>query len=205
MNISISDTGRGIPPDKLEHIFDRFYQVDDSYTKDQEGTGIGLALTQELVKLHHGEIKVKSQPDKGTTFTIYLPIGKEHLKADEIVKDILPENVDEDVPEMYDEFEQLEGREILKPKIDKSKPILLLVEDNSDLRAYIRSSLDKSYNILEAVDGEEGLSEGIKHIPDLVLSDVMMPKMDGFELCRKLKTDERTSHIPVILLTARAS
>jgi len=210
VEIKISDTGRGIPPDKLDHIFDRFYQVDDSYTKDQEGTGIGLALTKELVKLHHGEIKVESHPDsyrdeKGTTFTVYLPGGKEHLNSDEIVEEIIPEKSSEDKSDVLTELEQLAEKEVSKQKSDNSKPILLLVEDNSDLRIYIKDSLDKFYNVIEAVDGEKGFEEGIKHIPDLILSDVMMPKMDGFDLCQKLKTDERTSHIPVVLLTARAS
>ena len=205
VSLSIFDTGCCIPPEKLDHIFDRFYQADDSNIRDHEGTGIGLALTKELVKLHYGEISVKSQPGMGTTFTVYLPGGKRHLRRDEIVEEILSEKDNEDTSDKYPELEQIEEKEMLKQQSDKSKPILLLVEDNSDLRAYIRGSLDKSYNVLEAVDGEEGLMEGIKHIPDLVLSDVMMPKMDGFELCTRLKSDERTSHIPIIILTARAS
>ena len=210
VSISISDTGKGIPPDKLEHIFDRFYQVDDSYTRDQEGTGIGLALTKELVKLHHGEIKVESHPDsyqegKGTTIRVYLPTGKEHLSPDEIADEIISEEQNVSIQDQHDELTYKREKILIKASdSEKSKPILLVVEDNVDLLFYIREYLEKFYNILGAVDGEEGLQEAIKHIPDLIISDVMMPGMDGFELCRKLKSDERTSHIPVILLTARA-
>ncbi len=207
ISITISDTGCGIPPEKLEHIFDRFYQADDSYTRDQEGSGIGLALTKELVKLHYGEITVESYRDgKGSIFTVYLPIGKGHFNQSEIVDQSASEKQNEDFLELYPELTNQKETSLKKIKeADNSKPLLLIVEDNADLLEYIRDYLDKSYNILEAVDGEEGLQEAIKHIPDLVLTDVMMPKMDGFKLCQKLKTDERTSHIPVILLTARAS
>ncbi len=201
--ITLSDTGTGIPPEKLEHIFDRFYQVDDSGTRHYEGTGIGLAYARELVKLHHGKISVESEPGVGSTFTIYLLLGKEHLKPEEISEPVEPvERVEpvEGITEVQDQgsFKDDDEKEDLKP-------LLLIVEDNDDLRSYIRSYLVDDYKISEAVDGKEGLEKAIETIPDLVLSDVMMPVMDGIELCRKLKTDERTSHIPVILLTARAS
>jgi len=206
VSLSISDTGRGIPPEKLDHIFDRFYQADDSYTRDQEGTGIGLALTKELVKLHYGEIHVESYVGKGSTFTVFLHAGKEHFKPGEIIVEAKAEIQIEDIPEQYTELLTHTENSIKETsESDDSKPILLIVEDNADLLSYIRDYMDKFYFVLEARDGEEGLREAIKHIPDLVLSDVMMPKMDGFEFCQKLKSDERTSHIPVILLTARAS
>ncbi len=215
--LQISDTGRGISPEKLEHIFDRFYQADDSYTRDQEGTGIGLALTKELVEIHHGNIQVESDPDshregKGTTFTVFLPAGKDHLKPEEIVDKTevstkreeptasipaLEYAVEELKPELQVQTEDLEKKE--------DKPFLLIIDDNADLRTYIRGYLDPYYYISEARDGEEGLHIATEKIPDLVISDVMMPKMDGYELCRKLKTDELTSHVPVILLTARAA
>ncbi len=209
-NISISDTGRGIPADKLPHIFDRFYQADDSYTKEQEGTGIGLALTKELVEAHHGKISVESEVGKGTTFSVLLPNGKEHLKSDEIVNKItsLEKEVDSLIPIAELEFSEgdllpHQNQDVNDRKEDK--PYLLIVDDNSDLRTYMIGYLTGEYYILEAVDGKEGLSNATERIPDLIISDVMMPKMDGFELCKKLKTDERTCHIPVILLTARAS
>ena len=216
--ISVTDTGKGIPKEQLEHIFDRFYQVDDTYTKDQEGTGIGLALTKELVELHHGKIEVESEVGVGTTFRVYLPLGSEHLSSEQIdktspVTNLAPRN---EVKRghishikklaMKQELQNLEpGTWNLEPGTAGEKPIIMIVEDNADLRLYIRGYLDQTYSIIEAEDGQQGLERAIEHIPDLILSDVMMPKMDGYELCNRLKTDERTSHIPFILLTARAS
>jgi signal transduction histidine kinase/DNA-binding response OmpR family regulator len=213
VNVSISDTGTGIPAQKLPKIFDRFYQVDGSHTKEQEGTGIGLSLTKELVELHKGTIEVESTEGKGTTFTIRIPLGREHLKPEEVcepeegeVKSDLAVGRVSFVPEemMYHEETKAE-----KPDIgsftETDKPSLLIVEDNADVRNYIRDNVKKDYRILEAVDGEDGWKKSIEHMPDVIVSDVMMPKMDGFALCEKLKTDERTSHIPVILLTAKAS
>jgi len=208
--IRISDNGVGIPKDRIDKIFDRFFQVDGSQTRESEGTGIGLALTKELAELHKGKIKVESKEGEGTTLTVLLPLGKEHLKPEEIGEA---------------EKEQEEGKQkeltltediIHEPKnrkektdidllIDTDKPLLLIVEDNSDVRNYIIGHLEEDYRIQEAVDGEDGLEQALNHIPDLVISDVMMPKMDGFELCNKLKTDEKTSHIPIIMLTAKAT
>ena len=202
--IIVSDTGHGIPLEKLHHIFDRFYQVDDNYTKDQEGTGIGLALTKELVELHHGRIIVESQLEKGTTFTVFLPFGKEHLELKEIVKPVESVNL-EDTQEQFIEPHIQEVISDDVTKMEDTKPLLLIVEDNDDLRSYVRSCLTNDYQITEAIDGDVGLQKAIEKIPDLVISDVMMPKMDGMELCRRLKTDERTSHIPIILLTAKAA
>lgn len=196
MTITISDTGPSIPPDRLERIFDRFYQVDDSVTRRREGTGIGLALAKELVELHYGEIQVDSEVGKGTTFTVRLPLGKEHLKPEEIVKEPPEEPVAVEV-EVAPQREQI-------PSTKKSAPVVLIVEDNTDVRSYIRSYLDRDYRNIEANDGKEGLKKAISKMPDLIVSDIMMPGMDGVELCKRVKTDERTSHIPVILLTAKA-
>jgi len=209
VNISISDTGSGIPPKRLKHIFDRFYQADDTYSKDQEGSGIGLALTKELVEIHYGEIKVVSEPGKGTTFNILLPLGKSHLKPKEIIK-IKKSDDNKFIPELADPLVPIIEEQpvsIASPNdtLENSTPILLIVEDNADLRAYIRGFLDKNYHVIEAEDGESGFDKALKTIPDLIISDVMMPRMDGYELCRHLKTDERTDHIPIILLTARAA
>lgn len=206
--IAVKDTGKGIPPERLEKVFDRFYQVDDAYTREQEGTGIGLALTKELVELHHGEIHVDSEVERGTTFVVRLPLGKDHLGPEQVLEDIPAEP--ESAPSEHATSEEIfedkkEG--VCKPEASKKEPLprLLIVEDNRDVRVYMRGCLERDYAIVEAKDGEAGLRTGIAKIPELVISDVMMPKMDGFELCRKLKADERTSHIPVILLTARAS
>jgi DNA-binding response OmpR family regulator/two-component sensor histidine kinase len=209
VEISISDTGVGIPADRIDKIFDRFYQVDGNHTRQQEGTGIGLSLTKELVELHKGKIEVESKEGEGTTFTISIPLGKDHLKSEEIIAEMAGEKeYEKDLVELSTE-EFSNEREI--PKYESNRlekfelPILLIVEDNSDVRNYIKNNLDKEYKILEAVNGEDGWNKSIEQIPDLIVSDVMMPKMDGFKLCDKLKTDERTSHIPVILLTAKAA
>ncbi len=202
MSLSISDTGSGISPDKLPHIFDRFYQANDSYAQDQQGTGIGLALAKELVELHHGNIKVESEVNQGTTFTVFLHLGKTHLKPEEILVG------DDSIAEPGQQVIEIADQKILNEddaETGNAKPLLLIVEDNNDLRSYIRSYLTDDYRISEAIDGEMGLEKSIQKIPDLVISDVMMPKMDGYQLSKQLKTDERTSHIPVILLTAKAA
>jgi len=216
IQIAISNTGPGIPVDRIEKIFDRFYQIDNSYTKDEEGTGIGLALTKELIELHHGEIRVESGPDSKTIFTILLPLGKGHLKEDEIAVTAAQDSplkkgarseglLTEGMLKTLDEITEAAGsKPITETEKPKDKPIILIVEDNADLRQYIRNSMDSVYQIMEAENGKEGLAKSTEQIPDLIISDVMMPKMDGFEFCTKIKTDERTSHIPVILLTARA-
>jgi signal transduction histidine kinase/DNA-binding response OmpR family regulator len=203
IEIKVSNTGAGIPLDQLDKIFDRFYQTDESYTNDSKGTGIGLALAKELVEAHHGEIRAESELNKGTTLTVWLPIERDHFKPEEIV-DVhlsLPSN-EELKGDVLDDIPTDEA--VTKPKIPKSAPLLLIVEDNPDVTAYIRSFMEKNYHIITAENGEVGLKKAFKKFPDLIISDVMMPVMDGFELCHKLKSDENTSHIPVILLTAKA-
>jgi signal transduction histidine kinase/DNA-binding response OmpR family regulator/ligand-binding sensor domain-containing protein len=207
VTIKISDSGMGIPKENLDKIFDRFYQVNGSQTREQEGTGIGLALTKELVELHKGKIEVESEEGKGTTFIVRIPLGKDHLKPEEIVEEKtapLFQTPKEDL-ERVTEATNRKDRTDFDVLIDTKKPLLLIVEDNIDVRKYIISHLEKNYRIQEAVDGEDGIEQAFEHIPDLIISDVMMPKMDGFKLCEKLKTDERTSHIPIIMLTAKAT
>jgi len=197
--IAVSDTGPGIAPEHLPHIFDRFYRVDETHTT--EGTGIGLALIKELVELHHGTITVESTPGKGSVFTVVLPVEKSAYKPDEI-------------SETPSEQEGHEHIEVAAPLLEsdtlpsrisaEGKPSVLVVEDNSDLRVYIREYLERDYAVYEAGDGNEGYDAAVEIVPDLVISDIMMPGMDGIELCRALKQDVRTSHVPVILLTARA-
>jgi signal transduction histidine kinase/ligand-binding sensor domain-containing protein/DNA-binding response OmpR family regulator len=207
VEIRIADNGIGISKERIDKIFDRFFQVDGSHTRESEGTGIGLALTKELVELHKGKIKVESIEGEGTTLTVLLPLGKDHLKQEEIIE----QEIIKETPATIDETEFITGAENRKEKTDidllleTDKPLLLIVEDNSDVRQYIISHLERDYRIQEAVDGEDGLEQALNHIPDLIISDVMMPKMDGFELCNKLKTDEKTSHIPIIMLTAKAT
>ena len=208
--LKISDTGIGIPEEKLPNIFDRFYQVGDSTQSHHTGTGIGLALTRELVELHHGTINVSSKPGKGTTFSIFIPFGKEHISDDEMVEEALtevemPEKESALESETEDRIETGEAAPEAEMRVDHEDLVILIAEDNPDMRTYIRSQLEKNYAILEAKDGEEGLQRAFEAIPDLIISDVMMPVMDGYEMTERLKTDQRTSHIPVIILTARAA
>ncbi len=201
--IAVEDTGIGIPSDRINKIFDRFYQVDSSHTREFEGTGIGLTLTKELVELQQGTIGVTSTVGEGTCFTVELPLLE---VAHEL---LLPQP--EQPPSELQQVQQL----ILEEKIfleehlpspaDEHAPLLLVVEDNADLRTYIRNIFQDRYRIIEASNGEEGLQMALETIPDLIVSDWMMPKMDGVQLCHQLKTDERTSHIPMILLTAKAT
>jgi signal transduction histidine kinase/ligand-binding sensor domain-containing protein/AraC-like DNA-binding protein len=206
VEIQVNDTGIGIAENRIEKIFDRFYQVDGSHTREQEGTGLGLALTKELVELHKGKIRVESSEGKGSTFTVALPLGKDHLKSEEIIESKVEteEVVPYEVKLSPENEEQKVGAKI-EAVTEEEKLLLLIVEDNADVRNYVKGNLEEEFRTLEAVDGEDGLNQSISQIPDLIISDVMMPKMDGFEMCNKLKNDERTSHIPVIMLTAKAT
>ena len=198
--IVVKDTGKGIAAEHVNHIFNRFYQVDDNFASTDAGTGIGLSLTKELVELHRGHIHVKSTPGVGSEFTVYLPLGKEHVLEHETAQ-----NEEQSV----DRIESTKETEIVQSidaeKINANAPTLLVVEDNADLRDYITSILDSHHTIKQAGNGRDGFEKTIKLLPDMVISDVMMPVMDGFELCKRIKSDQRISHIPVILLTARAN
>jgi signal transduction histidine kinase/DNA-binding response OmpR family regulator len=194
VQLSIQDTGVGIPTPKLPYIFDRFYQVDASDTREQEGTGIGLALTKELVELHGGSIQISSQEHVGTTVTVRLPILQEQLI------DVVPES---DPLSTVQRITSSPEPFYASPEADDTS-LVLLIEDNDEVRSFIRSSLVDHYQIIEATNGEEGVRLAQQQVPDLVLTDLMMPKMDGYQVCTKLKQDERTSHIPVIMLTAKA-
>lgn len=205
VSISVSDTGIGIPSDQLDKVFDRFYQVDASQTREHEGSGIGLALVKELVELHHGMIQVQSEAGKGTTFTVQLHLGRGHLKDEEIVVAEEPARREVDASSGGAIHESPLQDEPPERDTGKSLPLVLIVEDNADVRAYIKSCLVPAYQVTEARDGEEGIQKAQESIPDLIISDVMMPKKDGYEVCRTLKLDEKTSHIPIILLTAKAA
>lgn len=185
LEITVKDTGIGISGYYLESIFSRFFQVPEN--KNNGGTGIGLALTRELVKLHQGEIFVKSDEGKGSQFTVRLPLGMAEYQAEknETQTSLLATNENKD--------------ELITEKI------LLIVENNADVRQFIREHFQNQFHILEAADGNEGLFLARTTLPDLILSDVMMPNMDGKELCRQLKSDIHTSHIPILLLTALSS
>ena len=198
--IKVKDTGIGIPADQLQNIFDRFYQLDNSHTRKMEGTGIGLSLTRELVKLMEGEITVKSPPtgaNKGSEFTVSLPVKK--LTVDTIGLNY-EDMIDVQEKKITDVIEL--NYEIAQPAVN-GKSLILLVEDNADVVAYTASCLP-DYRLAVGKDGREGFEIATEIIPDLIVTDIMMPFVDGFEMCRRLRKDERTSHIPIIMLTAKA-
>ena len=201
IKIIFNNSGTEIPSEKLNNIFDRFYQVDDTGTRNFEGTGIGLSLVKEYVELHKGKIEVESKNNR-TIFTIHLPLGKNHLSENEIVQEDsaqLPAEINlfGDLPEA--------ATQIITEQIETNKTIILVVEDNPDLREMIKENLQENYFVLEAENGVKGLKLAEETIPDLIISDIMMPEMDGYELSKKIKTNEKTNHIPVILLTAKAA
>lgn len=199
--VKIKDTGSGIPEDQIVHIFDRFYQVDSGDARKAEGTGIGLALTKELIQLMGGTISVKSPPigaKKGTEFTVQLPMLRLDLMAIE-EGNVIPV---ESAHGFRVKENSIEEPEVMRPDYQMG-PIILLVEDNADVVAYIASCLP-DYKLAVAKDGKEGFDLACEIIPDLIITDVMMPHMDGFEMSSLLRSDERTSHIPIIMLTAKA-
>ena len=194
IEINVKDSGIGINEMNLEKIFTRFFQVDDGAR--QTGTGIGLALTKELVKLHHGTIMVTSKPGKGSRFTIHLPY--EEITNPEAAS---PANDDNQT----DFSVAMQADERLGESMLAGRRIMLLVDDNPDVRYFIKSHFNNNFQVLEAENGLEGWNIALKTIPDIIISDVMMPDMDGFEFCRNIRKDERTSHIPIILVTALGS
>ncbi|MEE9438114.1 MAG: ATP-binding protein, partial [Saprospiraceae bacterium] len=197
IKIKIQDTGIGIPEEVLPHIFDRFYQVDNSSTRRGEGTGIGLALVMELLQLMNGKIDVVSKLGKGTEFVVFLPIENDiKTKKESASKINMKQNIPISLPILPSENNALH---------ETNHPILLIIEDNKDVIEYIESILQKNYNICISRNGQLGIDKAIEIIPDIILSDVMMPIKDGYEVCDTLKKDERTSHIPIILLTAKAT
>ncbi len=207
LELIVQDDGKGIPKDELNGIFDRFHQVHPKDELINIGTGIGLSLTKELVELMHGKIKVESEVGRGSKFTVTLPLGTEHLASDEFrmiqnqhSKTIKPAVVAESV-ETEDTSPDAQCSEKEKDKL----PHILIVEDNIDIREFIAENLSDCFNVDLASNGKAGLKRAVKNIPDLVITDIVMPKMDGIELCENLKTDEKTSHIPVVMLTGKSS
>lgn len=196
VEIRIKDCGIGIPKDRLPYIFDRFYQADPSNTRKYEGTGIGLAQAHELIALHNGTIEAKSKEGDGSEFFIRLPFegGNDSIGNESTFKEQLSVEA-ESFREKLPDFESL---------LSEHDEIILIVEDNADVRAFISEQLRDEYNILEASDGREGIAVSQETIPDLIITDLMMPVMDGCELSLNIRKDEKTSHIPIIMLTAKA-
>ncbi len=196
LQISVEDTGIGIPPEDLPLLFDRFYQVKDSSQAPSGGTGIGLALTKELVHRMGGTITVQSEPGKGSTFTAIWPITNQAPLA---LGDLDPEKA-EQVPIGYSNHFQA----IQTPgTLDTELPSLLIMEDNPDVAEFLSTCLRETYQLDFAYNGKQGIEKALETVPDLIISDVMMPEKDGFEVCEHLKNDLRTSHIPILLLTAK--
>ena len=195
--ISVADNGCGISSDELPYIFDRFYQAKNA----GRGTGIGLAIVKAFTELHHGEVSATSIEGKGSTFTIHIPVrqkGEVTNQSTEKIEQLVEPSSAEEVPNQARHIDEL----IQPYQIDK--PEVLIIDDNIDIRTYLRSVLSEKYNVSEAADGKVGLELARKIVPDIVLSDIMMPVMDGLAFCQQLKTDKAISHIPVILLTARS-
>lgn len=202
LRINVTDSGPGISKENQEKIFDRFYRIEGHHEINGYGTGIGLSLVQEFVSLLHGEITVTSNPGKGSEFSVLLPLGKDHLSADEyiVTESSIERNVKTDAVVWKEKY----SAGLQSPE-EKGKLKILLIEDNEDLRNYIKDTLAEKYYVLEANNGKAGINTAFTMMPDLIVSDIMMPDLDGITLCSTIKNDEITSHIPVIMLTAKAS
>lgn len=207
--IDVVDSGPGIPKKYKDRVFDRFFEIPE-YTKGNKvqstGTGIGLSIAKSIVELHEGKVSVISSPKKGSTFRVIMKLGKTHINENDIIKNFkfsddlelytsqLNETIEEDI--------FVNSEELL---MDKERDVVLVVEDNVALRNFIKDILKETYNVLQAGDGKEAMRKALKHVPSLIVSDVVMPVMVGTELCAKIKENIKTSHIPVVLLTSRTS
>ena len=211
LRLDVKDTGKGISQDEADKIFERFFQAKGAAS----GTGIGLALVKSFVELHHGEARVESEPGKGSDFIVVIPRKQEcdsqviHNDVDIVDNSVNASTsdgknvVDESVLQYIDDGDRSRGKVQQLVSENTNRPTVLVIDDNTDIRQYERTLLQDEYVVLEAADGKEGLSVAIKEVPDLVICDVMMPVMDGLEFTEQLKTNTATSHIPVIMLTAK--
>jgi ligand-binding sensor domain-containing protein/signal transduction histidine kinase/DNA-binding response OmpR family regulator len=221
VEIRVIDNGKGIAPENLEKLFLNYYQENDDDTQNT-GYGIGLALSHSIVELHGGTLQVESvdipasdsadgtdPAGNRTCFTVTLPAGKTHFSENQLLPETQRTTPEETKPVVESTSQESSHGQITQINnsisLSDRKHSILLVEDNPELRTFIRDTLEGNYQVIETANGIRGWESAIENIPDLIISDVMMPEMDGFELCRRLKTDERTSHIPVILLTAKTS
>lgn len=209
--IAITDSGIGIDRNKIERIFERFYQIDNDVTKSNFGTGIGLHLSRSLVQLHHGEILAENREDApGSRFIIRIPLGSAHLRTDELetvdAENVIYHTVDKPVlakleEELIEEEEEEEPKAAIKAK---TRLRVLVVEDEDEIKAYLKAELSDEYKVETCSNGKEAYDLVLRDTPDLVISDVMMPEMDGLTLCRKIKLNTNVNHVPVILLTAKS-
>ena len=211
LRLDVRDTGKGISQDEADKIFERFFQAKGAAS----GTGIGLALVKSFVELHHGEARVESEPGKGSDFIVVIPREQEgdsqviHNDVDIVDNSVNASAstgknvVDESVLQYIDDGDRSHGKVQQLVSENTNRPTVLVIDDNTDIRQYERTLLQDEYVVLEAADGKEGLAVALKEVPDLVICDVMMPVMDGLEFTKQLKTNTATSHIPVIMLTAK--
>ena len=208
VEIIVKDNGVGIPKDEIAHVFDRFYQVRKN---NAGGTGIGLALVEAFAKMHGGKAEVESEVGKGTTFTVTLPIDQPGFEYTVVEMPEKGESIDRNYSstKSISSLEEVEKTPIEKMtsaemvEADGQKPLLLVIDDNDDVRSYVSALLKDEYVVIQSADGKSGLERAVKEVPDLVICDVMMPVMDGLEFCKRLKQEVATSHIPVLMLTAR--
>ena len=194
LSIRVKDNGPGIAAEHLPQIFDRFYRIENPLLQSQSGSGLGLALTRELITLMNGTVSVESEPGAGTQFTIKLPVTNEAPLKEKMTEI--------ETLEFTDSAERFQINKL--PPDNTSAPVVLIVEDNRDLTEYLQHILATEYRVVSAADGKSGLEQAFELIPDIIVSDVMMPVMDGIALLERLKSDIRTSHIPVVMLTAKA-
>ncbi len=203
VKISVKDTGIGIKGEDLPHIFERFQQAESSSSRGHEGTGIGLSLAKELIELQGGKIEVESEYGRGSNFAIYIPMGKDHISDQNQIKEesdeiILTQKEIELSDLGYDEVK------IREEKPTGERPLILFIDDNLDVRRYVTGILGKEYEVITAEDGLKGLEKLKEYIPDLIISDIMMPRMDGYQFCKSVKSNPELRHIPLIFLTAKA-
>jgi DNA-binding response OmpR family regulator len=195
----VNDNGIGVSEENKSKIFDRFFKVQNPETMNKQGAGIGLSIVKELVELHHGKIRIDSELGSGTTFTVTIPADKADYAENELA------GIDKTDSQAY-VFEAVENREISPQTNTQHRqynfPGILIVEDNSELREYLAGHLEKRYKVYQAIDGYEGLTKAKELNPDIILTDVMMPKMNGYEFCKEIRRNFDTSHIPMVMLTA---
>jgi signal transduction histidine kinase/DNA-binding response OmpR family regulator len=197
----VQDTGVGIVEEQIPKVFDRFYQSENSRWRKNKGTGIGLALVKDLVELHSGSIDLKSISGVGTEITILLPIEQAMVNTDSGLEIPALDTID---PEVEMSFDFKPEKQTLSEEEMNAQNIVLVIEDNDDIRNFLRLTLEPNFRVFDAIDGETGIAKASEIIPDVIVCDVMMPGKDGFEVTKILKKQEKTSHVPIILLTAKA-
>ena len=208
--ITVTDNGIGLDREKIERIFERFYQIDNDVTKSNFGTGIGLHLSRSLVELHHGIILAENREDApGSRFIIRIPLGSAHLRTDELedVEAVITPHtvlVKPEKTDLEEAFEEEEDEESKKAGKSKNRMRILIVEDEEEILSYLKEELEGDYRIMTRKNGREAYDTILADTPDLVISDIMMPEMDGLSLCRKIKQNTNVNHVPVILLTAKS-